>query len=233
MQFAVPQFTEVEDRLIGSLTLKQFLVMLAAGGVILVFWTALGPGFLFFMLAIPIALFGVAMALGKYNGRPLFTYLMPFAAFVSSTKLMVFRRETNVTSVSRWRPAEDKGPQQAAPDLEPAESRLKKLAYLMDSKTEEEIDIISRDSRQDIVVPSASKVDLGTAMARAATGVREQVMATARQLDGKPAQRDPSPVMTRAPLARPVSAARQTLPPRQPDGGPASKNFDPSSFLQI
>ena len=52
MQFAVPQFTDVEDKLIGPLTLKQFLMMLATGGVLLFFWSLFGFGIIFFLFGL-------------------------------------------------------------------------------------------------------------------------------------------------------------------------------------
>ena len=38
-QFQVPQYINIEDRIIGPLTLKQFLILLATGGVIMFFYS--------------------------------------------------------------------------------------------------------------------------------------------------------------------------------------------------
>jgi len=38
MQYQVPQFIEVEDRIIGPLTLKQFLYLAFAGAILFVLW---------------------------------------------------------------------------------------------------------------------------------------------------------------------------------------------------
>jgi hypothetical protein len=186
MQFAVPQFTEVEDRLIGPLTLKQFLVLLGTGGVVLFFWSVLGPSLIFFILAAPVAIVGIASALGKYNGRPMFAYLMPFAAFVSSTRVMIFKREIATINVSKSQlKKEDTSKQKQSPEsLEPAESRLKKLAYLLDRKTAEEGEIITQD-KEDILAsrpaakPTAPKMEFTKVIDR----TREQIIATARRLD--------------------------------------------------
>jgi hypothetical protein len=184
MQFAVPQFTEVEDRLIGPLTLKQFLVLLGAGGVVLFFWSILGPTIIFFALSVPVAIVGLASALGKYNGRPLFAYLIPFAAFLSSNRVMIFRREVVGISVSKSELKKDTESRLPKEVLEPAESRLKKLAYLLDRKTEEEGDIIIHDNH-DILASAAlagtpkPKMEFSKVIDR----TREQIMATARKLD--------------------------------------------------
>lgn len=153
MQFAVPQFTDVEDKLIGSLTLKQFLVLLGAGGIILFFWSVLGPSLPFFILAVPIGIVGIAVALGRYNGRPMFIYLIPFVQYLVSTKVMIFQREPVMPTVHKA-PVKKTVKQTQNSELEPADSRLKKLAYLLDKKTQEEKEIISNDFREDIVIPA-------------------------------------------------------------------------------
>lgn len=69
-QFQVPQFITVEDRIIGPLTLKQFLYLLGASSVGLVGWFWLNI-FLFTFFALPIAGLFAAMAFVKVNGQPL------------------------------------------------------------------------------------------------------------------------------------------------------------------
>lgn len=154
MQFAVPQFTEVEDRLIARLTLKQFLVLLGVGGIILFFWSIFGPSFIFFIIAVPLAVAGIGAALGRYNGRPMFTYFVPMVSFLSSNRVMIFKREVvdvSVTKSDMQTTEQYLGVKQVI--LEPTESRLKKLAYLLDSKTLEEGRIISSDHSDSIPMP--------------------------------------------------------------------------------
>lgn len=141
MQFAVPQFTDVEDKLIGPLTLKQFLFLLAIGGVVLMFYSLLGLSLFFFVFAIPVALVGLGLAFGKFNGRELYTYIPAFLSFLSRPQARIFKREEPnlVTNVQKVKPTANVNTKLA----EPAESRLKKLAYLLDQKTEEEKELIT------------------------------------------------------------------------------------------
>jgi hypothetical protein len=211
MQFAVPQFTDVEDKLIGSLTLKQFLVLLGTGGIVLFFWSVLGPNLIFFILALPISIAGVASALGKYNGRPMFTYLVPFAAYLSSNRLMIFKREPQTISVSKSQIKQDKAEAKVDPELlEPAESRLKKLAYMLDRKNEEEKAIISKDDLYIVKEASTPKIDLGQVMTRA----KADIMATARKLDASAGS------LTGKKPASSASAPK------------SKKKFDPSDILK-
>jgi hypothetical protein len=93
MQFAVPQFTDVEDKLIGPLTLKQFFVVLVFGGLCLFFWSIPIPKVIAVIIDIPIVIVGAALAFMSYNGRPMLSYIFPFISFVVSPKSMVFQRE--------------------------------------------------------------------------------------------------------------------------------------------
>src|SRR3989344_7520750 len=139
MQYAVPQFTDVEDKLIGPLTLKQFLMVMATGGIDLFFWSVLQFSVFFFLFALPVTLIGLAMTFAKFNGRPMYGYLGSFIGFVTKPQARVFRREEPnvVIKMEKSQPKVMKTVVQ-----EPAESRLKKLAYLLDQKTAEEKELI-------------------------------------------------------------------------------------------
>jgi len=70
MQFQIPQFIEIEDRIVGPLTLKQFLYLAGAGAFSFVLFFFLQP-WLWFLLTLFFAALGIAAAFGKYNGQPL------------------------------------------------------------------------------------------------------------------------------------------------------------------
>ena len=143
MQFAVPQFTEVEDKLIGPLTLKQFLVLLATGGVVLFFWSLLKLSIFFFFFAVPVGTIGLALAFGRFNGRPLFGYIGSFLSFFSRPQVRIFMREEPIV-VMHVESQKSKVKSKIATPEEPTESRLKKLAYLLDQKSQEEKELITR-----------------------------------------------------------------------------------------
>lgn len=145
MQFAVPQFTDVEDKLIGPLTLKQFLMLVATGGIVMFFWSLLGFGIIFFFFALPTALLGIVITFAKFNGRQFFTYILPFISFVTAPKMMVFKREQATVTLSK-KSQKTKDQENKEEIIGPGEtgSRLKKLAYLLDQKTAEEAELIQK-----------------------------------------------------------------------------------------
>jgi len=68
-QFQVPQFINIEDKIIGPFTLKQFLYLLGAAAIAVLGWRFLYLP-LFLLLALPFVIFLAVMALGKIDGRP-------------------------------------------------------------------------------------------------------------------------------------------------------------------
>lgn len=69
MQFQVPQFIEVEDKIFGPLTLKQFLYLLGGAAAIFLLYAFL-PTFLIFILGPLVGALAVSLAFLKINGRP-------------------------------------------------------------------------------------------------------------------------------------------------------------------
>ncbi len=89
MQFQVPQFIEVEDKIFGPLTFKQFIYLTGAGGLAFSAWRLLP-----FYFAVPIAAavggLGVALALFEWNGRPFILALENGFYYFFNTKLYIW-----------------------------------------------------------------------------------------------------------------------------------------------
>jgi len=91
MQVSVPQFIDIEDKIIGPLTLKQFLWCLAAAIILFILWTFL-PLSLFIILALPIAGFFSALAFYKHNNRPFIYFIFNGLKFLVKPKLYLFQK---------------------------------------------------------------------------------------------------------------------------------------------
>lgn len=92
MRFQVPQFTEVEDRIIGPFTLKQFIYMAGAVGGCILMYSFL-PKFIAFALMLPILLFGAALSFYKVNNRPFIRVVESFVKYVLTNKLYIWKHE--------------------------------------------------------------------------------------------------------------------------------------------
>jgi hypothetical protein len=90
MQFQVPQFIETEDKLIWSLTLKQFLYLAFAGGFVFMLFFYVET-WLWFVLASFIGALGAAFAFLRINGRPFSYFVIAAAKHVWHPHEYVFR----------------------------------------------------------------------------------------------------------------------------------------------
>lgn len=91
MQFQVPQFIEVEDKIFGPLTAKQFFYLLGGGAVIFLLYV-------FFELWITIilggivAVFSISLAFLKVNGMPFIKVLGNGLSYVFSNRLYLWKK---------------------------------------------------------------------------------------------------------------------------------------------
>lgn len=136
MQYSLPQFVEIEDKIIGPLTLKQFLILLFGGLIIFLYWSIFNIGIIFFVFAIPTGAFFAALAFGKYNGRPILSNAYSLLQFFLTPKTRVFGRTGEKPLIMAKKAPPKAAPAALSPQI--VTSRLRKLAYLLDQKTAEE-----------------------------------------------------------------------------------------------
>ena len=132
MRYQVPQFIEVEDKIFGSITLKQFIYLAGGGGMCLILFTLL-PIYLAVMFAIPIVGFAVGLAFYQVNGRPLIYALEHAFMYLVGNKLYLWKQRTPKTPTA---PAEQATPAGSSLTSVPklSESRLKDLAWSLNIK---------------------------------------------------------------------------------------------------
>lgn len=92
MRFEVPQFIEIEDKIFGPFTWKQFVYL--AGGVGIAVVLYLTTNF-FVMLIVGLPLAGLAGALAFYpvNNRPFSIFLESMTQYFARTKLYLWRKK--------------------------------------------------------------------------------------------------------------------------------------------
>lgn len=139
-QFQVPQFIDIEDKLIGPLTLKQFFYLLGAAGVGLIGWFYLHI-ILFVIIALPVALLFVAMAFGKINGRPFPTVFTGAINYYLKPRLYLWRQDMKKPSTQSGTKATadakqplKQGAESPLPLPKLSESKLSDLAWSLDIK---------------------------------------------------------------------------------------------------
>lgn len=128
-QYQVPQFIEVEDKIFGPLTLKQFIYLAGAGGLALLCFTLLP-----LWLALPLA--GIAGGIGagfafyKVNGRPLIIAAEHGFSYMLGNKLYLWKqREEHAEPIQK---ASTEPSVLTVPRL--SQSRLKDLSWSLNIK---------------------------------------------------------------------------------------------------
>src|SRR3989344_3658356 len=92
-QFQVPQFIEVEDKIFGPLTTKQFFYLLGGGGITFLLWFFIGSFFIFMIFATPVVAFSVSLAFVKVNGRPFLDTVANFFGYITRPRLFLWQKQ--------------------------------------------------------------------------------------------------------------------------------------------
>jgi hypothetical protein len=93
MRFPVPQFIDVEDKIFGPLTFKQFIYLAGGGGLAFVVLKLVPSFFLGILLAIPLAGLGLGLAFVKVNSKPLINLLEAAFNYGVNDKLYIWKHE--------------------------------------------------------------------------------------------------------------------------------------------
>ncbi|HEX9609118.1 MAG TPA: PrgI family protein [Candidatus Paceibacterota bacterium] len=130
MRFQVPQFIEVEDKIFGPFTGKQFVYLAGGGGIAFVLW-ALLPNFLAILIAAPIVGFTLALAFYKINNRPFIYVLQSAFNYSLRNKLYIWHKQDREPT-SKSRMINERESLLQVPKL--SQSKLKDIAWSLDIK---------------------------------------------------------------------------------------------------
>lgn len=130
MQFQVPQFIEVEDKIFGPLTFKQFVFIAGGAGMAYVLYRVL-PLLLAGPLIIGVGGLAAALAFFQFNGRPFILGLENGFYYLIHPKLYLWNNER------RARPQAQRSAAPTAPAAnlyvpKLSESKLHELAWSLD-----------------------------------------------------------------------------------------------------
>lgn len=91
MQFKVPQFLDIEDKIFGPFTFKQFVYLAGGGGLCFVLYKALG---LLFGIIPMLLIAGLSLALTFYrpNNKPLINMIEAGFKYLIQNKLYIWKK---------------------------------------------------------------------------------------------------------------------------------------------
>ncbi len=126
MKYQTPQFIDIEDRLFGPLTVKQFVYLVGGAGLSFILYR-----FLTFFIAIlaiaPVVALSLALAFWKINGKPFVFVLESAIRYYFSEKLYLWRK------IPKAQSAKDTAKTSDAPLMPKlTEGKLRDLTWTLD-----------------------------------------------------------------------------------------------------
>lgn len=137
LQFQVPQFVDVEDKIIGPLTAKQFLMFVVLALAIAALYVAF-PLPATVTLAIPLVIFTLLLAFYKVNGRSFVWFMYAIVHYLFTGKMFLWERrgETQRVRISSLRAVEQTLARRGitvASRAAAVETRIQQLARILDT----------------------------------------------------------------------------------------------------
>lgn len=128
MRFQLPQFIDIEDKIFGPFTFKQFIYLAGGAGASYAIYKVL-PIYISVLLILPILGSAIALTFLKVNGKPFVDTLQAWFIFTFKSKLFIWkqRRPEKKKAVEKKPEAH---PMANIPRL--TESRLSDLSWSLD-----------------------------------------------------------------------------------------------------
>ena len=115
MRFEVPQFIEIEDKIFGPLTWRQFLYLGGGIGMAVAMFITL-PFILFVLLGLPLAILAGALAFYPVNNRPFSFFLEAIMNYLKGQRQYLWRSKS-ADIIHTARPKDQSVPQYATPPV--------------------------------------------------------------------------------------------------------------------
>lgn len=135
MRFQVPQFIDIEDRVFGPFTFKQFVYIAGGVGLSFVLLRVLPWRWLAIVVIIPVEAFSLALAFYRVNNKPFVQMVEAFLRYLVGARLYIWKRkDADVATAKNLLP-------QSYRRLEVSKtgsSRLKDLPWQLDVRKGEE-----------------------------------------------------------------------------------------------
>lgn len=126
MRFQVPQFIDVEDKVFGSLSFKQFVYLAGGAGISFILYVFLPK-----IISIPViaAVVGLSIALAFYkvNSKPFVDTVESYLKYIMGSKLYIWKKEVRTP-----KPGEEEEPESALYVPKLSDSKLKEMAWNLD-----------------------------------------------------------------------------------------------------
>ena len=99
VRFKVPQNIDMQDRILGPLTMIQFIYAVVGGAACYAVYMSAIPKPFSYVLIVPIALFVAAVIFIKVNERPFLNFLLSMFEFMGASKQRIWHHDESVVDL--------------------------------------------------------------------------------------------------------------------------------------
>ena len=135
--FTVPQFIDVEDKIIGPITVRQFIICLFALGVLVLAWKLCSFGVFVVVGLFDFVIF-FPLAFIKINGRPFHYFILNIIQTAKKPNLRIWNHKNYLKDLLSEEETggeeSQKVTKRTAIKFHPVTSRLKELSLIVDTK---------------------------------------------------------------------------------------------------
>jgi len=135
MRFQVPQFIDVEDKIFGPLTLKQFIYLAGGAGLCFIIYSrfeGLIPFFILVIIMAPVMLFSLLLAFYRINNKPFIFVLESAVKYYMSPKLYLWKKSDRTPTATTSGANAEQATRLLVPRI--SNSKLKDLTWNLDIK---------------------------------------------------------------------------------------------------
>lgn len=132
LQFTVPQFIDTEDKIIGPITTRQFLILLVCFMIIAIFYKLFDFSLFITSSLIWFAICGT-IAFARINGRPFHYFILNFIQTIRKPGLRIWNNQEKNVLEEREEEASDTVDYIAIEPEKLGRSRLSELALVVDT----------------------------------------------------------------------------------------------------
>lgn len=130
----MPQFLDVEDKVIGPITVRQFIELIIGGLLIFIFYKIFDTS-LFIVSGLAVLSITIVVAFARINGQSFHYFLLNFLATLRSPKLKIWKKTVSIDEI---RNSLKKGKEIKIPVVKMARqpissSKISELALIIDT----------------------------------------------------------------------------------------------------
>jgi hypothetical protein len=131
MRFQTPQFIDIEDKIFGPFTFKQFIYLAGGAGVAYVLYKILPLG-VAILIIIPVLILAALLTFYKVNNKPFMFTLTAWAGYVMQNKLYLWKARKKKPQKSKEAKKVEKAIQNNNELPRLTESKLSDLSWSLD-----------------------------------------------------------------------------------------------------